>query len=432
MASSSAIRAGRAFVELFGDDSKLVRCLNGAEKKVKDFGKGIMSFGGKIMAGGMALTAPLVGALKSFTDWGSELKHMSERTGIGVEALSELGYAAKISGSDAETLEAGIRKMSKVIGGADEESKAAQKTLSHLGLTIEQLSGLSPEKQFELIAGRLSQIQDPTLKAALAMEYFGKSGTKLIPMIGNLSSLRDEAHRLGQTMTAEDAESAHNLEITFEQLWGSIRGGAVAIGSALAPTLTVLTRRATEFIVSVAKWIRDNKELVITFAKIAAGVVAAGAAIVGIGAIVYGIGMAFGVLSSIAAGVGAVIGGVATVFGLVGTMLGAILSPLGLILGGLTALAGYFLYTGQAGDYVGGVLGWLGEMFGYLKDVALTAWNAISTAIASGDISAAMNVAWTTIKMLWQEGIGWLTGKWIAFKGWFWKCGTRRFMARPS
>ena len=30
-----------------------------------------------------------------------------------------------------------------------------------------------------------------------------------------------------------------------------------------------------------------------------------------------------------------------------------------------------------------------------------------------------MNVAWTLIKMLWQEGIGWLTSKWTAFKGWF-------------
>ncbi len=190
MPSASGIRAGRAFVELFGDDSKLVRCLNSVQTKVKDFGKGIMSFGGKIMAGGLALVAPHVGAVKSFTDWGSELTHMSERTGIGVEALSELDYAAKISGSDMETFETGIRKMSKAITGVNEESKAAQKTLAHLGLTVDQLAGLGPEKQFELIANQLSKIQDPTRKAAIAMEIFGKSGTKLLPMMNDLAAMR--------------------------------------------------------------------------------------------------------------------------------------------------------------------------------------------------------------------------------------------------
>jgi Tol biopolymer transport system component len=37
-ASASAIRAGRAFVELFADDSQMVRVLKSAEKRLKNFG----------------------------------------------------------------------------------------------------------------------------------------------------------------------------------------------------------------------------------------------------------------------------------------------------------------------------------------------------------------------------------------------------------
>ena len=419
MPSSSAIRAGRAYVELFGDDSKLVRVLDGAEKRIEGMGKGIMSFGGKLMAGGAALAAPLVGAVKSFTDWGSELTHMSERTGVGVESLSELGYAAKMTGADSETLEAGLRKMQKAITGADEESKAAQQSLDRLGLAAADLQGLSPEKQFELIGKRIAGIEDPTVRAGIALELFGRSGTMLLPMLGDLSSLRAEARRLGQTISTEDAEAADTFGSAVDSLWGSIRGGAAAIGGALAPALTDVTTRTTEFVASAARWIGNNKELVLTFGKIAAGVVAAGAAIVAIGAVIYGVGMALGVLSSIASGVGTVVTGLGAAFGVIGSVLGAILSPLGLIVGGLAALAGYFLSTGQAGEYVGGILNWMGEMFGYLKDIALTSWSAITNAIASGDIGAAMNVAWTLMKMLWQEGIGWLTSKWTAFKGWF-------------
>ncbi len=49
-ANSRGIRAGRAFVELFADDSKLVRGLRAAEGKLKAFGASIHNLGLK-MAG---------------------------------------------------------------------------------------------------------------------------------------------------------------------------------------------------------------------------------------------------------------------------------------------------------------------------------------------------------------------------------------------
>jgi hypothetical protein len=48
VSSIKEIRAGRAFVELLVDDSKLVRGLRGAEKKLKAFGNSIRNFGLKV------------------------------------------------------------------------------------------------------------------------------------------------------------------------------------------------------------------------------------------------------------------------------------------------------------------------------------------------------------------------------------------------
>jgi len=45
MARSNSVRAGRAFVELFADDSKLVRGLRAAEKRLKAFGDRISQVG---------------------------------------------------------------------------------------------------------------------------------------------------------------------------------------------------------------------------------------------------------------------------------------------------------------------------------------------------------------------------------------------------
>ncbi len=43
MANTKGIRAGRAFVELFADDSRLVRGLRAAEAKIKAFGQRLTS-----------------------------------------------------------------------------------------------------------------------------------------------------------------------------------------------------------------------------------------------------------------------------------------------------------------------------------------------------------------------------------------------------
>ena len=50
MATTSGIRAGRAFVELFADDSKLVRGLRRAERKLRAFGDSVRNLGLKMAA----------------------------------------------------------------------------------------------------------------------------------------------------------------------------------------------------------------------------------------------------------------------------------------------------------------------------------------------------------------------------------------------
>lgn len=106
---------------------------------------------------------------------------MSARTGISVESLSELGYAAQQSGTHMETLEGGVRKLQKFLVAAAQGSDSALSVLRDLGLTLADLGRLTPDQQFERIADRIARIPDPALRAATAMELFGKTGTALLP-----------------------------------------------------------------------------------------------------------------------------------------------------------------------------------------------------------------------------------------------------------
>ena len=411
--NARGIRAGAAYIELFAEDSKLVRGLQRAEKRLKAFGAGVREIGTKLAGLGAAVVAPLAGAAKVFADAGSRLWDMSKRTGVSVEALSILGYAAEQAGASTEDLEKGLRKMQNTITDAAQGSASAQEALARLGLTVKDLAGLSPEEQFRLIGDRLDRIADPTLKAATAMDIFGRAGTGLLPMLEGGAAALDayaaQARRLGLVISTEDAQAADAFGDALADLWKVLRQGAFTIGAALAPALKDLAERLTSIVVTASQWIGQNREVVVTVLQVAAGVAAAGVALVVAGYAISGLAAIFGAVAAVITGVG-------TAIGILGSVLAAILSPIGLVIAAVAALGAYILHaTGAAAK----ALGWLGERFAALKDDAMTAYGGIADALAAGDIGLAAKILWLTLKMEWQKGVQVLLSAWLKFKDFF-------------
>lgn len=411
MADTNAIRAGRAFVELFADDSKLVRGLRSAEKKIKAFGDSIRGMGLKLAGLGTAILAPLAGAAKVFADMGSNLQDASDRTGVSVEALSALGYAADLSGAGMETLESDIRRMQRTIVDATEGTKTATDALADLGLTVDNLKDLSPEAQFELLADRLDKIDDPTRKAALAMEIFGKSGTQLLPMLKGgsqaLAEYRKQAERLGLIISTKDAAAADAFGDALDDLWKVLKMSAFIIGSALAPTLKTVTETIIRIAVAINRWIGQNKALIVATLKIATVLVAAGGAIVGLGLSISTIGVAIGGLAS-------ALSVASAAFGALITAIGAILTPIGAAITAVAALGVIILYATDAG---GKAMDWLGGRFKALSDFAIDSFNGIADALAAGNLPLAAKVLWLSLEVVWQKGVHSLLGLWEKLRG---------------
>jgi hypothetical protein len=411
MANARGIRAGAAYIELFLNDSKLVRGLQNASKKLKAFGDAITGWGQKMTAIGAAVTAPLIGSAKAFSEMGDRMAKMSQRTGISVETLSELAYAAELSGADLDTLEGSLRKMQKAIVAAAEGSESATDALGKLGLTVADLRGLSPDQQFKLIADRLSQIQSPALKAALAMELFGKSGTQLLPLMSEgakgIEALQQQARDLGLTMSTEDAKAAEALNDAFDTLWKVVKQGVFVIGSALAPTLKAVSEWIIRTVVTTTAWIKENKNLVVTILKVAAAVLAGGVALLALGAAISALGTIFGALA-------AVVTGVIVVFKVIIAVISAILTPVGLVIAAIAALGAYLIYVSGMG---GQALQWLGDRFADLSDFASESFQGISDALVAGDIALAAKILWLSLKVIWQKGVLELTRLWETLKG---------------
>ncbi|MBK8915049.1 MAG: hypothetical protein IPM64_10705 [Phycisphaerales bacterium] len=412
MADTRGIRAGRAFVEL-GVSDKLSKGLRAAEARLKAFGAGLRAIGTPLAAvGGAALTGLFVAA-REFAGAGDVFDKMSQRTGISVEALSELGFAAEQSGADLETLEAGVRKMQKSISEAIDGSDAAAEAFAQLGLSVAELQRLSPEQQFKHIADRLSRIVDPTRRAALAMEVFGKSGTRLLPLLQDgakgIERLQAQAREFGLTVSTEAAADAALLNDTLNILWRTVKQGVFVIGSALAKAFTELADRTARVIVRVTEWIKQNRELVVSALKIAAVVAGAGLALIALGFVVSGLGAALGGLATVVTTIGAA-------FGLLASAIAATVSPIGLAITAVAALGTAVLaYTGAGAD----ALAWLGERFAELRDGIYKVMGGISYALAAGDLTLAAQVLWLGLRLAWEQGVAALNRVWLEAKRFF-------------
>jgi hypothetical protein len=247
-----------------------------------------MDLGKKLMLVGTAITGGLIGATIASAKLGEEIGNMSKRTGIGTVALSELRYMADLSGSSLQELEIGIKRMQMVLTEAFAGTPEATKAITDLGLSVEELKDLSPEEQFYSLASAIANIEDPTLRAAMAQEIFGRSGTQLLPLFmegaEGLKKMREEAHEYGRIIDEEAAAKSKDFNDALTKLKESFGKIADAVGTTLMPILTkLLEDKIIPLITKVADWIKTHEDLVVSLLKIGAILMVGGAILIGLG-----------------------------------------------------------------------------------------------------------------------------------------------------
>lgn len=398
------IRAGGAFVELNAKLDPLQKGLRAAEKHLKTWGAGISAVGSSIFRAGAAAVAPLAAASKVFASSGDAIAKAATRTGIGAEQISALGYAAEQSGSSLEELEGGLKHMNRAIDQGKRGSAEAVSLFQSLGLSMDELRGLAPDKAFLKIADRLSMIQNPGTKAARAMDIFGKSGEQLIPLMeggaAGIEELTAAAARLGLVWSTKDAKAAEEYGDRLDDLWKTMKRSTAAVGGALVPILRQATVAITENVVKVTKWIDTHRKLVVAAFQTAAGVTALGA-----GLVVLGKGVSV---------VGAAMGAFASAIGVAGKVMGVLTSGVGLVTVGLAGLGVYLLTTTESGK---ATMQALGDSFKDVGNVALQAFQGIKDAMTAGDWKLAADVLWKGLDAAWKAGIQPLEEIWVRFKG---------------
>lgn len=243
---------------------------------LQKFGKSMQKVGASFAAVGGAITAALGVAVKSLANAADVADDTAKRTGLTVETVQELGYVAKMTGSNLATVEVALRTMQKGLTDSGAESAAFTSALETLGLSLAELRAMNPQAQFDALSQAIAGVADPSQRAGLAMTVFGRAGTALLPMLAEgadgIAKLKDEAHKYGYVMSQEVAEAGSNFNDNLDRLKGSLGGLAQQVVAGLLPTLNSLVKCAADVVAGIKEWINNNPNLVSTLAHVVASV----------------------------------------------------------------------------------------------------------------------------------------------------------------
>lgn len=188
-----------------------------------------------LVAGAFGLAA-IEQALHHTIEYGDHMVDMARRTGVGIQALQELGYAAKQNGADLEELVGFIEKLNS---SRIDPNKWG--SFSKLGIGASDLSGLKAEDLLMKISANIQNRSSQEVVGPLR-DIGGKGAGAMIATIkDDLPEVIEQAHKLGLIMKNEDAVMLKFLTDEFVTL-------AQAITVGLAPAIVGLEDLILHFV----------------------------------------------------------------------------------------------------------------------------------------------------------------------------------------
>jgi len=180
----------------------------------------------------------MVAYAKSVIDTVGGLGELADQLGVTTEQLQALQYTALAAGASAETLETGIARLTRSIGEAGEGNDALIRRFRDLGVSLLDVNGKQRDTGAVLsdVAKGIAGIEDPAKRAAAVVDFFGKSGQKLLPLLMEiadvgLDGIARKAREAGAVIDSEAIKRFDELSDKAAQL-GKV--GFVAVADGLA------------------------------------------------------------------------------------------------------------------------------------------------------------------------------------------------------
>ena len=360
-----------------------------------------------IGAGAGILTALGAGAFKAADGVSKNLDNidkMSQKLGLTTDAYQEWDYVMKISGTSIDNMAMGLKTLTNKFDDAVNGSDSARQTFERLGLSMEDIQGLSREDLFAEVIYAFQDMEDTAERAALANDLLGRSGQELAPLFNTSAeetkNLIQQVHDLGGVMSEDAVKQGAEFQDSLTSLKTAFSGAASTLMEKLIPTITTLMDKISNFVASGG--LDTLIELFQEWAPVVAAVVAAIAGfkiVSGIITLVQGFSAAFGVLNTVMA---------ANPIGLVIIAITGLIAAFVLLWNKSEAFREFWINTwDNIKEKFEAVANFIGNVFGIIADLGQKAWDNIKNTFS--EVGEWFSNKWENMKNKVSE-------KWSAFK----------------
>jgi hypothetical protein len=225
----------------------------GRSATVASIGVRALSVAVKSLLAPLLILTSLVSIFAAFGRAAKELEvidDLSQELGVASGELQVLGKVAEEAGASQEMMVGGLRRTSRMVGQLASGAPGATKAFERLGLTMNDMAGLSTAQQFELISQRIAALP-PHMQAAAAIDIFGRSGQGLLNFI-----------RQGSTAIGE-------MDLLMTNLGVKLRNDQVAgialMGDAMGRLSLVTQGFINQFLAELAPAIATVANLIVKF-----------------------------------------------------------------------------------------------------------------------------------------------------------------------
>lgn len=195
------------------------------------------------------LTAALgVGAfgagIKSAAEAADAAAKLGDRFGIATEKMIGLQHAGDLAGLSNEGLTAALRAQAKSLTDAARGSEEAAKAYAQLGIKADEFIKLPMDRQFSIIVDKLGQVENTTLRNAIAQEVLGKSAGEVMGVVAEgseaFAKAAEDAEAWGLAVSRVDAAKLELANDAITRAQAAAKGLFTTIAIHVAPAVKAL------------------------------------------------------------------------------------------------------------------------------------------------------------------------------------------------
>lgn len=195
----------------------------------------------------MALAA-IGGLIVGAAELGSTIHDNSQQIGVDYKTYQLLANQYEQLTGDASQYVKAMTSINSMMGQIAKGNTAkAEKALSAVGMTLNDIAGMSMAEVYDAVIERLSAIDDETERTAAAIAMFGDAGSSVAIVAGTASDeleRMNEQYSLTSLLSDETIDKADEMGDELDELKNRFKKVAVELGTAFAPALESLAKLA--------------------------------------------------------------------------------------------------------------------------------------------------------------------------------------------